>query len=96
MYKDNSGKLYFADLVNTFESKITSSKLPNSRSSSSLYSEKPRLVLSTPTKRGRGVQCEENISKIHTDGECPAKRRRCDDNSGGSVLIRKIGGRNPV
>ena len=28
-YTGSSGKLSFADLVNTFESKITSSKLPN-------------------------------------------------------------------
>ena len=109
-YTGSSGKLSFADLVNTFESKITSSKLPNSRASST--SAKTRLILSTPTKRGRGLQSEEeNISKIVTDakysktltsscsklnqggvggGESPAKRRRCDNNGDGSVLIRSL------
>ena len=69
-YTGSSGKLSFADLVNTFESKITSSKLPNSRASSSSSSAKPRLILSTPTKRGRGVKCEENSSKLVTDVIC--------------------------
>ena len=115
-YTDSSSKLSFTDLVNNFESKITSSKLPNSRANASSTSAKTRLILSTPTKRGRGLQSEEeNTSKIVTDakysksltsscsklnqggvggGESPAKRRRCDNTGGSSVLICSFGGRN--
>ena len=84
---DNLSKLSFSNLVKNFESKIIKSKLPNSSSSSTL---KSKLILSTPTKRERvrqvqnenDVICSSQISKtcselIHRGGggrESPAKR----------------------
>jgi hypothetical protein len=52
---DSSRKFYVADLINTFEFKINSSIVKNPSASTS------RLVLSTPTKRERGVIVEENF-----------------------------------
>ena len=87
-YTDSSRKLLFADLLNTFESKINSSIVKK------LSTETSRLILSTPNKRGRGVIVEKtfkavvireksfpnNVSKLSQTGvggsESPAKRRR--------------------
>ena len=104
-HTDSSRKLSFADLVNTFESKINSSIVKNPLTSTS------RLVLSTPTKRGRGVIGEENfktdvictksfphnVPKLSQTGvggsESRAKRRRCELSSEGDVTIRNGGAR---
>ena len=55
-----SRKISFTNLVNNFESNISKSKLPNTSLSS-----KSKLVLSTPTKRARGLHIDiESESKV--------------------------------
>ena len=59
-YTDISSKISFTNLVNNFESKISKSKLPNTS-----FSSKSKLVLSTPTKRGKGLHIDiKSESKV--------------------------------